>query len=146
MKGLTELLPLNVTTSIADPGRKYLFNDTLNRCYLWLYGVKLIVKDHPDCKREKLLPFDGQLFSISSTGSFIRTIPRTGEHIPWPLLCSVQHWLEQEIAQWVHNSLYHEQMLFHEATSHSNHCLGDSNTTDIKHYKDMLMYLFFSFC
>ena len=34
-----------------DTGRKegnVLFNDTLNTFYLWLYGVRHIVKDHSD--------------------------------------------------------------------------------------------------
>ena len=33
----------------------------------------------------------------------------------------MEHWLEREIAQWVH----HEQMLYHRATSHSNRKEGN---------------------
>ena len=29
-----------------------LFNDALNTFYLWLYGVRDIVKDHSDCERK----------------------------------------------------------------------------------------------
>ena len=63
-----------------------LFNDTLNTFYLWLYGVRHMVKDHSDSERGNLLPPHGLLFLISSKGSFICTIPQTGYHIPQPLL------------------------------------------------------------
>ena len=51
----------------------------LNTFYLWLYGIALMVKDNSDSERENLLlPLNGQLFPISSMGSFICTIPHTG--------------------------------------------------------------------
>ena len=55
-----------------------LFNDALNTFYLRLYGVRHKVKDHSDGKRGNLLPPHGLLFPISSKGSFICIIPRTG--------------------------------------------------------------------
>ena len=55
-----------------------LFNDALNTFYLRLYGVRHMVKDHSDSERGNLLPPHGLLFSISSKGSFICTIPQTG--------------------------------------------------------------------
>ena len=55
-----------------------LFNDSLNKFYLWLYGVGHIVKDHSDSKRGNPLPLHGLLFPISSKGSFICIIPQTG--------------------------------------------------------------------
>ena len=45
-----------------------------------------MVKDHSDSERGNPLPPHGLLFPISSKGSFICTIPQTGEHIPRPLL------------------------------------------------------------
>ena len=63
-----------------------LFNDTLNTFYLRLYGVGHMVKDHSDSETGNPLPPHGLLFPISSKGSFICTIPQTGEHIPRPLL------------------------------------------------------------
>ena len=55
-----------------------LFNDILNTFYLWLYGVKHMVKDHSDSERGNLLPpLHGLLFLISSKGSFTCTIPQT---------------------------------------------------------------------
>ena len=56
-----------------------------------------------DSERENMLPPHGLLFPISSKGSFICIIPQTGWHIPRPLLPVVEHWLEREIAQWVHS-------------------------------------------
>ena len=62
-----------------------LFNDALNTFYLRLYGVGH-VKDHSDSERGNPLPLHGLLFPINSKGSFICTIPQTGQHIPLPLL------------------------------------------------------------
>ena len=59
-----------------------LFNDTLNTFYLWLYGIRHVVKDHSDSERGNLLPPHGLLFQISSKGSFICTIRQTGYHSP----------------------------------------------------------------
>ena len=50
--------------------------DALKTFYLRLYGVKHMIKDHSDSERGK--PLHGLLFSISSKGSFICTIPQTG--------------------------------------------------------------------
>ena len=43
-----------------------LFNDALNTFYLWLYGIKHMVKDHSDSERENPLPPHGLLSPISS--------------------------------------------------------------------------------
>ena len=67
--------------SDSERGRKegnVLFNDVLNKFYLWLYGVRHMVKDHSDSKRGNPLLPHGLLFPISSKGSFICTIPQTG--------------------------------------------------------------------
>ena len=59
-------------------GRKeghVLFNDALNTFYLWLYGVRHMVKDHSDSERGNLLPLHRLLFPISSKASFICIIP-----------------------------------------------------------------------
>ena len=54
------------------------FNDALNTFYLRLYGVRHVVNNHSDSERGNSLPPHGQLFTISSKGSFICTIPQTG--------------------------------------------------------------------
>ena len=76
-----ERKPLHCSVSSGSLGRKegnVLFNDTLNSFYLWLYGVRHMVKDHSDSERENLLLPHGLLFPISSKGSFICIILQTG--------------------------------------------------------------------
>ena len=58
--------------------RNPLFNDALNTFYLWLYGVRHMVKDHSDSEKGNPLPPHRLLLSINSKGSFICTIPQTG--------------------------------------------------------------------
>ena len=56
-----------------------------------------MVKDHSDSEMGNQLPPHGLLFPISSNGSFICIISTTVFVTPL-----VEHWLEREIAQWVH--------------------------------------------
>ena len=89
---------------INTDGRKnILFNDTLNTFYLWLYGVRHMVKDHSDSERGNPLLPHGLLFLIDSKGSFICTIPDRIAHTTAFVTPVVEHWLEREIAQWVHH-------------------------------------------
>ena len=69
-----------------DKEGNVLFNDAINTFYLRLYGVRHMVKDHSDSEKGNPLPPHRLLFTISSKGSFICTIPQTGYHIPRPLL------------------------------------------------------------
>ena len=69
-----------------EEGRNVLFNDAFNTFYLWLYGVRHMVKYHTYNERGNPLPPHGLLFPINSKGYFICTIPQTGWYIPWPLL------------------------------------------------------------
>ena len=62
-------------TNIFFKEGNVLFNDGRNIFYLRLYGIRHMVKDHSDSKRENLLPLHVLLFSISSKGSFICIIP-----------------------------------------------------------------------
>ena len=55
-----------------------LLNDALSTFYLRLYGVRHMVKDHPDSERGNPLPPHRLPFQISSKGSFIFIIPQTG--------------------------------------------------------------------
>ena len=48
-----------------------IFKDTLNTFYVWLCGIRHMVKDHSDSERGNLLPSHGLLFPINSKGSFI---------------------------------------------------------------------------
>ena len=57
----------------------FLFNDALNTFYLRLYDIRHMVKYHSDSERgNSLPPPHSLLFSISSKGSFICTIPQIG--------------------------------------------------------------------
>ena len=94
-----------------------LFNDALNTFHLRLYGVRHMVKDHSDSEKGNPLPPHRLLFLINSKGSFICTIPKTGHNTAF-VTPVVEHWLEREIAQWVHpmkdrfdNPSYHERTL-----------------------------------
>ena len=77
--------------------RNVLFNDALNTFYLRLYGVRHMVKDHSDSEKGNPLPPHRLRLSINSKGSFICTIAQTAF-----VTSVVEHWLEREIAQWVH--------------------------------------------
>ena len=99
-------------------GRSVIFNDALNTFYIRLYGVGHMVKDHSDSERGNSLPPHGLLFPISSKGSFICIIPDRITHTTAFVTPVVEHWLEREIAQWVHamkdrsdDPSHHEQTL-----------------------------------
>ena len=86
-------------------GRKegnVLFNDALDTFYLRLYGIRHMVKDHSDSEGGTPLLPHRLLFPISSKGSFICTIPHMIAHTMAFVTPVMEHWLEQEIAQWVH--------------------------------------------
>ena len=72
-----------------------LFNDALNTFYLRLYGIRHMVKDHSDSEKGNPLPPHSLIFymphpkdKIAHTTAFVTPV--------------MEHWLEREIAQWVH--------------------------------------------
>ena len=78
--------------------------------YLRLY-------DHSDSEKGNPLLPHRLLFPINSKGSFICTIPHRITHTTALVTPVVEHWLEREIAQWVHpmkdrsdDPLHHERM------------------------------------
>ena len=80
-----------------------LFNDALNTFYLRLYGVKHMVKDHSDSERGNPLPPHRLLFPISCKRFFYMHHPTDRiAHTTAFVTPVVDHWLEREIAQWVH--------------------------------------------
>ena len=79
-----------------------LFNGALNTFYLQLYGVRHMVEDHSDSERGNPLLPHRLLFPISSKGSFICIIPDRTIHTIAFVTPVMEHWLEREIAQWVH--------------------------------------------
>ena len=75
-----------------------LFNDALNTFYLQLYGI-----GYTDSERGNPLLPHGLLFPISSKGSFYASFHRQDSTYHGLVIPSVGHWLEREIAQWVHH-------------------------------------------
>ena len=72
----------------------------------FIYGYMALdmEKDHSYSKRGNLLlPLLWLLLLISSKGSFICTIPDRIAHTMAFVTPVVEHWLEQEIVQWVHH-------------------------------------------
>ena len=93
----------NKKNKVGRKERNVLFNDTLNTFYLRLYGVRHMVKDHSDSEKGNPLPPHRLLFPINSKCSFICTIPTDRiAHTMAFVTPVVEHWLEREIAQWVH--------------------------------------------
>ena len=93
-----------------------MFYLTTHSTHLQLYGFRHMVKDHSDrltpththtqSKREyenPLLSVHGLVFPISNKGSFICIILYRISHTMAFVTPVVEHWLEQEIAQWVHH-------------------------------------------
>ena len=95
----------------------------------FIYGYmasRHMVKDHSDSEKGNPLLPHRLLLSINSKGSFICTIPDRITHITAFVTPVVEHWLEREIAQWVHpmkdrsdDPPHHERTLYLWATSHS---------------------------
>ena len=87
-------------------GRKegnVLFNDALSTFYLRLYGVRHTVKDHSDSEKGNPLPPHRLLFPINSNGFFYMDHPTYRiAHTSAFVTPVVEHWLEREIAHWVH--------------------------------------------
>ena len=78
-----------------------------------------MVKDHSDSEKGNQLPPHMLLFPINSKGSFYMHHPTDRiVHTMAFVTPVVEHWLEREIAQWVHpmkdrsdDPLHHEQTL-----------------------------------
>ena len=88
------------TTRERERKNNVLFNDALNTFYLRLYGVRHMVKHHSDSEKENPLPPHRLLLSISSKGMH-RPTDRIA-HTTAFVTPVVEHWLERQIAQWVH--------------------------------------------
>ena len=80
-----------------------LFNDALNTFYLRLYGLRHMVKDHSDSEKGNPLPPHRLLFPINSKGFLYAPSHRQESTYHTAFVTPiVEHWLEREIAQWVH--------------------------------------------
>ena len=80
-------------------GRKEMFYlMTHSTHFIYDYMVSDMVKE-----RVNLLPPHGLLFLIRIKGSFISIIPDRIIHTTAFITPVMEHWLEREIAQWVHH-------------------------------------------
>ena len=93
---------LGLYVGLSKKEGNVLFNDTLNTFYLWLYGIRHMVKDHSDSKKGNPLPPHRLLFPISSKGTCICITDRI-THTMVFVTPVIEHWLERKIAQWVHH-------------------------------------------
>ena len=61
-------------------GRNILFNDMLNTFYIWLHGVRHVVKVHSDREKEGTWAMFsmGYVFQLAARDLFMCTIPKTG--------------------------------------------------------------------
>ena len=73
-----------------------LFNDALNTCYLRVYGVRHMVKDHSNSERGNPLPPHGLLFPISSMVFYMHHPPDRITHTTAYVTPVVEHWLQRE--------------------------------------------------
>ena len=85
---------------------KILFNDTLNTFYLRLYGVDHRVKDH--LAREEThfhhnMGYSFQLTAIQQAIFYMYLSTESTAHTIAFIITVVEHWLEQQIPQWVHH-------------------------------------------
>ena len=103
LAGIYLIIPLPRTCGDGRKEGNVLFNDALNTFYLRLYGVRHMVKDHSDSEKGNPLPPHRLLFPISSKGSLNMHHPTDRiAHTTTFVTPVVEHWLEREIAQWVH--------------------------------------------
>ena len=72
------MLYYGVAYHFIEREREMFYLTTLNTFYLWLYGVRHMVKDHSDSEKGNPLTPYRLLLSINCKGSFICTIPQTG--------------------------------------------------------------------
>ena len=79
----------------GNRNRIFLFNDALNTFYLWLYGIRHMVMDLSDSEKGNPLPF-------RLTARVLLYTPSHRQDSTYFVTPVVEHWLEPEIAQWVH--------------------------------------------
>ena len=79
-----------------------LFNDVLNTFYLWLYGVWYMVKNHLDSKRKPAATTRATLSDLHQGFFYMHHPTDRIAHTTAFVTPVVEHWLEREIAQWVH--------------------------------------------
>ena len=102
-----------------------------------------MVKDHSDSEKGKQLPPHRLLFPINSKGSYMHHPTDRIAHTTTFVTPVVEHWLEREIAQWVHpmkdrsdDLSRKSERFFHGATSHSQLVRIDFMQSNSNMYKN----------
>ena len=80
----------------------FLFNDALDTSYARLYGVRYMINNHSDSERGNPLQPHRLHFPISSKAFYMHHPIESITHTTTFVTPVVEHWLEWEIAQWVH--------------------------------------------
>ena len=82
--------------------REMFYLTTHSTHFIYGYMASDMVKDHSDSEKGNPLPPYRLLLSINNKGYFICIIPHRITHTTACVTPVVEHWLEREIAQWVH--------------------------------------------
>ena len=88
-----------------NTGRKegnVLFNDALNTFYLRLYGVRIWLRTIPIVRKETRYRHIGYSFRLTARVLLYAQSTDRIAHTTVFVTPVVEHWLEREIAQWVH--------------------------------------------
>ena len=87
---------------LEQEGKKEMFYVMMYSTYLWLYGIRHMVKDHTDSQRgNPLPPLHGLLFLISSKGLASCFRQDSTDRIA---KLGVEHWLKCEHLEQIINS------------------------------------------
>ena len=110
-----------------------------------------MAKEYSDSERENPLLPHGLLFSISSKGSFICIISTYRIIHTTAFVTVLEHWLECEIAQWVHHEGLIRQHSYHGATPRSTLRSNEINNKHIYTSKSLIldeqaMHSFTAYC
>ena len=111
-----------------------------------------MVMDHSDSEKGNPLPQHRLLFPINSNGSFICTIPTDRiAHTTAFVTPVVEHWLEGEIAQWVHPmkdrsddpspKTSHKNNIQQQNINNNIRCLGRKGATPKGTHEDVVVIL-----
>ena len=80
-----------------------LFNDRLNTFYLLLYGIRHMIKDHSDSERKPAATTWATLYKYQQGFFYMHHPTDRIAHTTTFVTPVVEHWLEWEIAPWIHD-------------------------------------------
>ena len=80
-------------------GRKEMLYLTMHSTHLWLYGAGHVIKDHSAREETHCSHYMGYSFTLAAR--VLLYTPDSIAHTTAFLTPVMEHWLEQEIVQWV---------------------------------------------